>query len=142
MNHRLILADGRAAACQSLGRKAKTKKHDPQMPVCRHERVVAMGDRIVKLKYLFQVCAGFGKSAGVQQVPAGRSVPENESGGVVALTADAQNIFIAAPRHIDIAASAVIDRELLRNHQELRGRAQLLPELARASIGTARFWRS
>ena len=66
---------------------------------------------------------------------------QNEPGGIVALTAQTQQILVQAQRQIEFAAVHVIARLPKGNLKELRGRTQLLPQLSCAGIGLARFRR-
>ena len=66
---------------------------------------------------------------------------QNEPGGIVALTAQTQQILVQALRQIEFAADHVIARLPIGNLKELRGGTQLLPQLSCAGIGMARFRR-
>ena len=66
---------------------------------------------------------------------------QNEPGGIVALTAQTQQILVQALRQIEFAAEHVIARLPIGNLKELRGGTQLLPQLSCAGIGMARFRR-
>jgi len=69
-------------------------------------------------------------------------VTQNEPGGIVALTAQTQQILVQAQRQIELAAERVMERLPIVNVKELRGGTELLPELSRTGIGIARFRRS
>src|SRR5277367_2065875 len=103
------------------------------------KRVV--GDWIIKCKCLFQMRPGSQKPAGKHQVLPGGQVTQNESAGIVALIAEMQQILVQALRQIEFAADRVMLRLPIGNSKELRGRTQLLPQLAGASIGMTRFRR-
>jgi hypothetical protein len=97
----------------------------------------AVGDWIVKCKHLFQMRSGRRKLARKHQTRARGVVTENEPAGIVPLTAPAQQILGQALRQIEFASEHVIARLPVRNLKELRGRTQLLPQLASAGIGLA-----
>ena len=66
---------------------------------------------------------------------------QNEAGGIVALTAQMQQILIQALRQIEFAADHMIARLPVGNLKELRGGTELLPQLSCAGIGLAGFRR-
>ena len=66
---------------------------------------------------------------------------QKEPGGIVALTAQAQQILVQAQRQIQFAAVYVINRLPMGNVKELRGGTQLLPQLSCAGKGMACFRR-
>ena len=63
----------------------------------------------------------------------------NEPSGIVALTAQTQQILVQTLRQIEFAAVCMIARLPKWNVKELRGGTELLPQLPRAGIGMARF---
>ena len=64
---------------------------------------------------------------------------ENEPAGIVALAADPQQILVQTQRQIHFAAVHVIARLPIGNVKVLRWETELLPQLARASIGRSSF---
>ncbi len=66
---------------------------------------------------------------------------QNEPGGIVALTAQTQQILVQALRQIEFAAVHVITGLPIGNVKELRGKIELLPQLSGAGVGLARFRR-
>jgi hypothetical protein len=54
-------------------------------------------------------------------------VTQNESAGIVALTAQTQQLLIQALRQIEFTVDLVIERLPIGNVKEFRGRPQLLP---------------
>src|SRR5215469_4912576 len=109
-------SDRCAAPCQCLVRKAETEKDNPQERPCCHMGVNcgllekrAVGDPIIKCKHLFQVRAGWRKPADKPQVSTGGGVSQKEPGGIVALTAQTQQILVQALRQIEFAAVGVIE---------------------------------
>ena len=64
---------------------------------------------------------------------------QKQPGGIVALTAQTQQILVRAHRQIQFAAVPVIDRLPKGDPKELRGGTQLLPQLSCAGIGIAHF---
>ena len=76
---------------------------------------------------------------GKHQVSTGGVVTQNEPGGIVSLTAQAQQILVKALRQIEFAAVHVIARLPIGNLKEFRGKTQLLPQLSCAGIGMACF---
>src|ERR1700732_2651232 len=66
---------------------------------------------------------------------------KNEARGIVALTAETQQILGTALRQIEFAAEQMMARLPKGNLKELRGGIQLLPQLPRAGIDMARFRR-
>ena len=66
---------------------------------------------------------------------------QNEAGRIVPLTAQVQQILVQSVRQIEFAAVRVIARLTIGNLNELRGRPQLVPQLTRTGIRTARFGR-
>ena len=66
---------------------------------------------------------------------------QKEPGGIVALTAQTQQILVQALRYVEFAAERVIARLSIGNVKELRGRTQLLPQLTCAGKGMAGFRR-
>ena len=71
----------------------------------------------------------------------GGEVTENEPGGIVALTAQTQQILVHALREIEFAAERMKVRLPVGNLKELWGRTQLFPQLPCAGIGLTRFRR-
>jgi hypothetical protein len=65
----------------------------------------------------------------------------SEPGGIVALTAQAQQILVQALRQLEFSPVEVIPRLPIGHPKELRGGTQLLPELSCAGIGMAQFQR-
>src|SRR5437899_3241373 len=103
------------------------------------KRVV--GDRIMERKRLFQMRPGRRKPAGEHQVSTGGAVTQNEAGGIVALTAQMQQILGQTLRQVEFAAEQMIAGLPIGNLKELRGGTQLLPQLPCAGIGMTRFRR-
>jgi hypothetical protein len=68
-------------------------------------------------------------------------VTQNEPAGIVALTAQVQQILGQAQRHIEFTAECMIAGLSIGDVNELRGEPQPLPQFACASIGLARFRR-
>src|SRR5271166_89284 len=101
----------------------------------------AVGIGIIKRKPCLQMRSGWRKPAGKHQVSTGGGVTQNEPAGIVALTAQTQQVFVQAQRQIQFAAEHVMERLPKGNVNELRGGIQLLPQLSCASIGTPRFRR-
>src|SRR6516164_6336910 len=101
------------------------------------KRAVSAG--IIKRKHLLQMRPGRSKPASEHQVSPGRVVTQKEPGGIVALTAQTQQILVQALRYVEFAAERVIARLSIGNVKELRGRTQLLPKLSCACIGLACF---
>ena len=66
---------------------------------------------------------------------------QNEPAGIVALTAQTQQILVQAQSQIQFAAERVIPRLPIRNVEELRGGTQLLPQLSCAGEDLPRFRR-
>jgi len=66
-------------------------------------------------------------------------VTQNEPGGIVALTAETQQILVQALSQLQFTTGRVVARPPIGNPKELRGRTQLLPQLICAGIGLARF---
>src|SRR6516164_6504468 len=99
----------------------------------------ALGDRIISRKRLFQMRTRRSKLADKHLVYPGGQVAQNEAGGVVPVTAQAQQIFVQALRQIEFAAVRVIARLPVGDLNEFRGRPQLFPELACADISIPRF---
>ena len=66
---------------------------------------------------------------------------QNEPGGIVALTAQTQQILAQALRQIEFAALHMVAGMSKGDLEELRGRTQLLPQLPCAGIGMAGFRR-
>src|ERR1700738_1048193 len=66
---------------------------------------------------------------------------ESDPAGVLALTAQSEQIFGQAERQSQIAADVVIDRLPPGNLKELRRSAELLPQLSCAGIRLARLRR-
>ena len=54
---------------------------------------------------------------------------QNEPDGIVALSTEAQQIFVQAQRQIEFATVRVIARQPKRNLNKLRGRTQLFPQI-------------
>ena len=71
----------------------------------------------------------------------GGRVTQDEPGGIVALTAQTQQILVQALRQSEFTADRVIARLSVGNPKELRGGTQLHPQPSCADIGVARFWR-
>ena len=109
------LSDCLVALCQCLVGKAETKEDDPQSRLCcqlwmdsglTHER--AMGVRIIKREHRFEVRSGRRKPADLHQVSTGGVVTHNEPGGIVASTAQMQQVLGHRLRPIQLAAMRVI----------------------------------
>src|SRR5260370_2445938 len=100
-----------------------------------------VGIRVVKRKYLFQVRPRWRKPTDEHQVSPEGLVSQNEHSGIIALTAQTQQILSRALRLIEFAAERVIKRLPKWYLQELRRRTQLLPQLPCAGIGMARLRR-
>ena len=79
----------------------------------------AVGDRIIKREHVLKMRQGRSKLAGKQQVSTGGVVTQNEPSGVVALTAQAQQILVQAQRQIEFAAVGVIASLPVGNVKEL-----------------------
>ncbi len=79
----------------------------------------AVGDWITKRKRLLQMRARRSKPAGKHQVSTARQVSQNEPSGIVALTAQSQQILVQALRQIEFAAVRVLARLPIRNLKEL-----------------------
>jgi hypothetical protein len=105
MSHPTSLSDFCTALCQCLIRKAEAEKDDPQAPLCPCKR--AVGDLIVKRKHLFQMRPGRRKPADIHQGSTGGIVAQNEPGGIVALTAQTQQILTQALRQIEFPANHI-----------------------------------
>src|SRR5437762_959978 len=121
------LINCRIASCQCLVGTAETEKDNSQDALCVYVRVVtglidegAVGVRIIKRKHLFQMRPGRDKSAGKHQVSTGGIVTQNESGGIVALTAQTQQIRVQPQRQIEFPADHVVPRLPIRYPKELR----------------------
>jgi hypothetical protein len=69
----------------------------------------------------------------------GGNVTQNEPGGIVALTAQTQQILVQALRQIQFGADHVMERLPIGNVKELRGGAELVPQLSCAGIGNTCF---
>jgi hypothetical protein len=83
--------------------------------------------------------SGWRKTADKHQVPADALVSQNETGGIIALAAQTQQILGQALRQIEFAADRVIDRLRIGNLKEFRGGTQLLPQHPCAGMGLACF---
>src|SRR5215831_15161234 len=81
------------------------------------------------------------KPAGKHVVASGTVVAQDESGGIVALAAQTQQVFVQAPRQIQFTAEHVIPGLSIRDLEELRGKTELLPQLSCSSEDATRFWR-
>jgi hypothetical protein len=103
------------------------------------KRVV--GDRVIKRQRLFQMRPGWRKPAGKRQVITRGVVTQNEPSGIVALTAQTQQILGQALRQVEVATVYVIYRLPIGNLKEVRGRTEVLPQFSCAGIGLARFRR-
>ena len=111
------LSDRCVALCQCSIGKAEPKQDNPQIRLGSHLEVDsdlmgkgAVGDWIIKRKRLFQVRPGGRKLADKHQVVTGGEVTQNEPGGIVALTAQTQQILIQAQRQVEFAPERVIAR--------------------------------
>src|SRR5262245_25966752 len=82
---------------------------------------------------------GRGKLTSINQGSTGRGVTQNQSGRIVALTAQTEQILIEALRQIEFATVHVIEGLPIGNVKELRGITQLLPQFPSAGEGTAHF---
>jgi hypothetical protein len=67
------------------------------------------------------------QTASIHQISTGGQVTENEPGGIVALTAQTQQVLVQALRQIEFAAVGMIAGLPKWNPKEFRGRTQLLP---------------
>src|ERR1700730_6661745 len=142
------LGDGRIAPCQCLVRIAETEKDDPQERLRTYGGVEsglmgkrAMGIWIIKRQRLFEMRPGRRRPADMHQISTGAQVTQNEPAGIVALTAQTQQILGKALRQIEFAADRVITRLSIRNVKVLRGGTQLFPQLSRPGIGVPGIWR-
>src|ERR1700730_11636230 len=136
------LVDGRIAPCQCLVRIAETEKDDPQERLRAYGGVesglmgkCAMGIWIIKRQRLFEMRPGRRRPADMHQISTGGEVTQNEPAGIVALTAQTQQILGKALRQIEFASDRVITRLSIWNVKVLRGRAQPLPQLSCPGIG-------
>ena len=77
------------------------------------------------------------QSAAKHQVTTDAVVTQNQPGGIIALLAQTQQILVQAHRQSEFAAMRVIGRLPIRNAQEFRWGAELLPQLSRAAISIA-----
>src|SRR6516225_10715024 len=100
-----------------------------------------MGNRIIKLDSLLKVGPGRSKLASVQHVPTGGEVTQDEPSYIVVLVAQTQQIFVEAPRQIELAAAIVIEGLPIRNVEELRGITQLRPKFSPPGEGMPHFRR-
>src|SRR5215813_6248428 len=100
-----------------------------------------MGGWIIKRKHLLQIRPGRSKTTGKHQVSTGGVMTQNQAGGIIALAAQTQQILIYAPRQIQFAAVHMITRLPIGNLKELRGGAELLPQLSCAGVSLACFGR-
>src|SRR5262249_25130624 len=110
------LGDAGVTLRQRLVREAETKKGNSQLPSGSHAGVVSgrlarrlVGNRIVKSERLLQMGAGQSKPAYIHQGSTGGGVAQNEPGGVVVLTAQAQQVLVEPARQIEFAAIDVIE---------------------------------
>ncbi len=78
-----------------------------------------MGDWIIKRKHLFKMRSGWPELAAIHQVSTGGAVTQNEAGGIIALTAQTQQFFVQAQRHIGFAAVHLIARPQKGDLKEL-----------------------
>src|ERR1700720_1257943 len=107
---------------------AETEKDIPQ-PCLRYYLEVGSGlvdkgavrDWIIKHTHLFEMRSGCSKLAVKNQISTGGVVTQNEAGGIVALTAQAQQILVQAQRQIEFAAVLVILRLPIGYMKVLRG---------------------
>ena len=67
---------------------------------------------------------------------------QNEARCIVALATQAAQILVQPLRQIELAADGMMDGLPVRNLKKLRRGTQFFPQLLRASIGIACFWRS
>src|SRR5262249_6941792 len=109
------LGDGSAALCQCLVGKAETEKANPQERLGTYVRMDpglidkrAMELRIIKRKRLFEMQLRRRKPADKQLGSTRGKMTQNESRGIVALTADSQQIFVQALRQIEFSATHVV----------------------------------
>src|SRR5260370_27142322 len=101
MSHSPSLSDCCVAPCQCLVGKAEAEKDTAQKRlrvILRVESSLmdkrAVGDRIIKRKRFFEMRPGRSKPGGTQQISTGGEVTQNEPGGIVALTAQMQQILV------------------------------------------------
>ena len=64
---------------------------------------------------------------------------QNETGRVVPLTAQTQQILVQALGQVQFAAVRVITRLPIGNLNKLKGRSQPFPQLSRTGVSTTRF---
>src|SRR5271156_4345159 len=95
----------------------------------------AVGDRIVECECLFQMRSRPRKTAHIHEGSTEGVVTQNETGRIVALTAQPQQIFSENLRPIKFVADRVIMRLTPRDVNELRGGTQLLPQRPCARVG-------
>src|SRR5437762_7321993 len=81
------------------------------------------------------------KAAGNQHVSTEAVVTQHDTGGIVALAAQAQQVLVQALRQTEFAEDCVMERLPIRNVKELRGRAEPLPQLSCASISVTHLRR-
>src|SRR5215831_7339426 len=110
------LGDGGIAPCQCLVRIAETEKDNPQIHLCEHLGVNpglmdkrAVGDWIVERKDLFEMRSGRSELANKHQGSPGRRVTQNEPTGIIALTAQTQQILVEALSPVEFAAGQMIE---------------------------------
>src|SRR6516165_6683544 len=101
----------------------------------------AVGNWIMKRKHLFKMRPGRLKPARMHQVATGGEVTQNEPSRIISLAAQTQQTLIQVQRQIQFATEHAIARLPIGNVKELRGEAQLLPQLPGASISLTRFRR-
>src|SRR6516164_2704959 len=148
---RTVVSDERKqsrAERQPLVGEAEAEKGIPQIRLCKYVRVNsgmtdkrALGDWIIERKRLFQMRPRRSKHAAEHQVYPRGQVTQNEACDVVTLVAQMQQILVQALGQTQFATVRVITRLPIGYLNELRGRPQAFPQLARAGIGIARLWR-
>src|SRR6516225_12162630 len=132
-----------------LSRMTKTEQGNRHKRLRCHPRVdTGLSDErgiragIAKCEGLLQMQTGRGKPAGKHQIAPERLVRQNKPRSVVALSAQAQQIFVQTMRQIQFAADLVIERLRIGNPKELRRRTQLLPQLSCSAKRSSCFRRS
>src|ERR1700682_3434493 len=103
MSQSASLGDCCIALCQCLVGKAETEKDVPKHRLRVYVGMESglmdkrpVGDRIIKRKRLFEMRPGWRKPADKYQVSSRGGVTQNEPGGIVALTAQTQQILVQA----------------------------------------------
>jgi len=99
-----------------------------------------MRDRVIEREHLLVMRLRRRKPTGEHHDSGLGSVTQNEPGQIIPLPAqDAANSSFNALRQIEFAAAGKITNPSMGKPKELRGGAQLLPQLLCARIGLARF---